>query len=443
MGKRLALLAVLMMVPTLICTGGSVVAGDEWLDVVYTDPEVVYTGFWRVVENPDALGGSELMGSRSLNSYVEFTFSGTGVRWIGTKSAAMGYASVYLDGELVATQVDGYSPEALNQQVIFELDGLAEGKHVLRIVPEEARGEAASMNFVAVNGFQYIPTLDKAIESARAAFDKPIGGLALGDALGAFYPQEAADRLREAIAEAEELLGSSDRAQVTAAVANLNRLADEMINSAVTVVIPDDSGRGRVGIITGGPKWIEGPLGLGLSFDGVNDLVRINDIFVSETSSIEFWLKMPEAVGSSWQTIIACRGANTDRSPGLWHQGDGNYQTLHLSTLPNWTGFNHIGPEGEGSEFDPEQWYHIALVKDGENYTLYVDAKEVITVWTGTGMTPGEYIEFGQRNIDIDELRVWDRVRTQEEIAADYLQPLTGDEPGLIGYWPFERVRIQ
>lgn len=102
-----------------------------------------------------------------------------------------------------------------------------------------------------------------------------------------------------------------------------------------------------------------------------------------------------------------------------------------------------MGPQGEGSEFDPNKWYHIALVKNGAQYTLYVNAEEIITVETGAGMTLGEYIEFGQRNVDIDDLRVWDRVRTLEDIAGDYKRALTGEEQGLIGYWPFEGVRIK
>lgn len=418
-------------------------AEDRWLEVAYTDTAVSYDGFWRVVDNPDAIGGSELMGSRKLNTFVEFTFTGTGVRWIGTKSPAMGYASVYVNDELMAENVDGYNFEAVDQQVVFELTDLPEATHVIRIVPDEAKSKAASMSFVSIDGFQFIPTLEVALTKAGQAFDQPVGGLAVGDPLGAFYPHEPAKALIAAIADAETLIESGDQACKLAAVSELNRAANELAASVKTVVIPDRTGDDRVGEISGGPTWIDGPIGRALSFNGEGDRVKVDNIFISETSSIEFWLRMPQAVGSGWQTIIACLGEHTDRSPGLWHQGDGNYQTLHLSTLPNWTGFNHIGPEGEGSEFDPDIWYHIALVKDGAIYTLYINAEEIISVETGEGMTPGDYLEFGQRNVDLDDLRVWDRVRTAEEIAADYQQPLIGDEAGLIGYWPFERVRIK
>jgi serine protease len=42
---------------------------------------------------------------------------------------------------------------------------------------------------------------------------------------------------------------------------------------------------------------------------------------------------------------------------------------------------------------------------------------------------------------EIDELRVWNRVRTAEELLADLHVPVLGTETGLIGYWPFDEGR--
>lgn len=439
MQKRLWLTAVVGLILALAaCT---VWANDAWISVPYTDESVEYDGFWRVVDNPAALGGSELMGSRTLNSYVEFSFTGSGVRWLGTKSPAMGYASVYLNGELVATQVDGYSPDAQNQAVIYAIEDLKEGSYVLRIVPEEAKSEAAAMSFVAVNGFQYIPTLEDAIAIGTDAIDLPIGCLELHDPVGRYYPEQAVALLEVALENGRAKLNSNNPVEKLEAIGEINRRAAELKESVVVVNIPDQSGNGRVGTIEGGPVWIEGPIGRALAFNGAGDAVRVDNISVSDTSSIEFWLQMPEAVSGGWQNILGVRGANTDRSPGIWHQGDGDFQTIQLSTQPNWKGFNHMGPEGEGTKFDPDQWYHIALVKNGAYYTLYVNAEEIITVETGEGMIPGEYLLLGGRNVNIDDLRVWDRVRDQVEIAADYQEPLVGNEEGLIGYWTFDTVR--
>lgn len=436
MKKLSAVLAVILV--TMLAAVPVLAKENLWITVPYTDESVSYDGFWRVVNNPNSTAGSELMGSRTLNTFVEFTFEGTGVRWLGTRSPAMGHAMIYLDGRLIHSSVDGYSPESKNQEVILSITGLREGTHTLRIVPAETKSEAASMAFVSIDSFQYIPTLEKAVHIARNSINLPVGGFEVGAPVGKYFPADKVERLEAALANAEALLTSTDSDAKLAVISELNQARQAMEDAVITVTIPDSSGNGLVGTITGGPKWIEGPVGMALSFNGQGDEVRIDGVSVSETSSIEFWLQMPPAVAGGWQNILGVRGSNTDRSPGLWHQGDGDSQTLHLSTLPNWTGFNHIGPEGEGTLFDPEEWYHIALVKDGAYYTLYVDAEHVITVETGEGMTPGEYLLLGGRNVNIDDLRIWDRVRTQEEIAADYTQALTGTEEGLAGYWTFD-----
>ncbi len=36
----------------------------------------------------------------------------------------------------------------------------------------------------------------------------------------------------------------------------------------------------------------------------------------------------------------------------------------------------------------------------------------------------------------IDEVRIWNVARTEEQIQASWNRSLRGDEPGLVGYWP-------
>ena len=38
----------------------------------------------------------------------------------------------------------------------------------------------------------------------------------------------------------------------------------------------------------------------------------------------------------------------------------------------------------------------------------------------------------------MDEIRVWDHARTQDQIRANMFTALTGPEPGLAGYWNFD-----
>ncbi len=41
----------------------------------------------------------------------------------------------------------------------------------------------------------------------------------------------------------------------------------------------------------------------------------------------------------------------------------------------------------------------------------------------------------------IDEVRVWNKPRTEEEIRSDMNRQLNGDEPGLVGYWKFDEEK--
>ena len=40
----------------------------------------------------------------------------------------------------------------------------------------------------------------------------------------------------------------------------------------------------------------------------------------------------------------------------------------------------------------------------------------------------------------IDEVRIWNIARTEEQIRADMNRQLKGDEPGLVGYWKFDEA---
>ena len=53
------------------------------------------------------------------------------------------------------------------------------------------------------------------------------------------------------------------------------------------------------------------------------------------------------------------------------------------------------------------------------------------------GKAPLVYDENESFNGIIDEVRIWNVARTQQEIQQYMHQQLTGTEPGLVGYWQF------
>ncbi len=92
------------------------------------------------------------------------------------------------------------------------------------------------------------------------------------------------------------------------------------------------------------------------------------------------------------------------------------------------------------------RYYHVCATYDGSEVKIYVDGvltgsqnvKGDIHVSNGNLIigktTGGEYPYNGQ----IDEVRIWNIARTQEQIQATMNTRLRGNEPGLVGYWNFD-----
>ncbi len=106
-------------------------------------------------------------------------------------------------------------------------------------------------------------------------------------------------------------------------------------------------------------------------------------------------------------------------------------------------------PGNWGATLDPSKpkvgsWTHVAGTYNGTNLCLYINGTLVDQSNYSSNIGAGEiglYIggytsEFF--NGLIDEVRLWNVVRTQSQIQASMYQTLTGSETGLVGYWPMD-----
>jgi len=109
-----------------------------------------------------------------------------------------------------------------------------------------------------------------------------------------------------------------------------------------------------------------------------------------------------------------------------------------------------VSPSDESAICDGN-WHHLAMTKTATTLRFYVDGIEDAnspSITTGTGDTDsGTNLFIGKRinpgeelwlNGLIDEVRIWNVARAQDEIQANMYNELTGSEAGLVAYYDFD-----
>ncbi|NLE38225.1 MAG: cadherin-like domain-containing protein [Pirellulaceae bacterium] len=171
-----------------------------------------------------------------------------------------------------------------------------------------------------------------------------------------------------------------------------------------------------------------------LMFDGVNDYVstplNIDQSSSSPGVTFEAWV-YPSSPGNGRRHVMGTDNSGFDwsllRQDGEWYVFTGE------ASRP--TGFAVV----EG------RWQHVAAVfEPGRGVTFYMDGQESFIPYIdydtsdanlAIGRNPS-YSEFFAGAID--EVRIWNGVRTAEEIRANMHEPLAGSESGFLAYWKFD-----
>ncbi|HEX9368568.1 MAG TPA: Ig-like domain-containing protein [Vicinamibacterales bacterium] len=129
-----------------------------------TDPKVVFSGAGWVQGDRSSVewSGGTAAGSLTPGDQATFTFTGTGVRWLGELGPQNGgIARVFLDGAFMK-EVDTYapSPDAAHQNIFqaehFRATGLADTGHTLTIEVTGRQDPAAATAIVVVDAFDVI-----------------------------------------------------------------------------------------------------------------------------------------------------------------------------------------------------------------------------------------------------------------------------------------------
>jgi len=192
----------------------------------------------------------------------------------------------------------------------------------------------------------------------------------------------------------------------------------------------DKSEYGNNGSIKNGVSWIYGRFGEALKFNGVDGYVDVSDNasldLGDDDFSIELWVKHGEVTDHSGYVV---KGGST-RSESV--DGEPTYCVRHYQSSPVFfieDGVNDVSIHASTLTED-NSWHHIVGVREGDYIKIYVDGKlEGQSDASIVGSTDNEYpLVIGRQasnagqylNGIIDEVRIWNRALSPEEINASY-----------------------
>jgi len=182
--------------------------------------------------------------------------------------------------------------------------------------------------------------------------------------------------------------------------------------------------------------------GTTLEFDGIDDNVSCgNNISLDMTNqiTIEAWINANSWKAEIWRGTIV--GKDNPDQTGF------NLRCGANGSLSFVNGISGSWSETQSSEImSTNEWYHVAGVYDGVSQKIYINGELVgenpVTGVIGINtldLKIGDSPGYADRYFDgkIDEVRVWNIARTDQEIRESMYTPLDGTNTGLISNWQF------
>ena len=182
----------------------------------------------------------------------------------------------------------------------------------------------------------------------------------------------------------------------------------------------DISGNGNDGTLGGGtaqyrPSWAPGKVGQALQFDGIDDYVNAGSdasLDIVGDMTLEAWVKPSDTTG--WEGLAS-----------KW----GNSWAWSLDTVNHRSAFYIDGWRYSNTGIPANQWSHMAVVFDSTADTVYfyLDGKpdgsytsQTVDQGTTGDLNIGAWgFNYYSESV-IDDVKIYDYARTQEQIAWDF-----------------------
>jgi len=177
--------------------------------------------------------------------------------------------------------------------------------------------------------------------------------------------------------------------------------------------------------------------GNALDFDGTNDYVLTSGVVLGTTFTQEMWV-YPTDAALSYKSILGTNAAdNFPRHPSVYQYG----KKIHFGFGNGSVWYSDVTDK---DVLTINSWNQIAVTFNGTDYLIYVNGSLVYSSACASGKTPNtatlqEQIGSSFNNSffkgQIDEVRIWNDVRTKQEIRENMCRSLVGDEAGLVRYY--------
>jgi PKD repeat protein len=180
-----------------------------------------------------------------------------------------------------------------------------------------------------------------------------------------------------------------------------------------------------------------------LSFNGENDYIEIPDhesLHIESTMTAEVWISTCTTTSQKRQLVNKIDENGHGFSLAL--TGNNVIQLMAGSENQSITVFSN-------SSIPVNTWTHVAVSIDSQTVVMYINGQEDITIphdidfdlnqsqpliFGGLSYNPTSNSYCGQ----MDDVRLWQVVRTQSQIDDYMNMRLQGNETGLLGYWHFK-----
>ncbi len=166
-----------------------------------------------------------------------------------------------------------------------------------------------------------------------------------------------------------------------------------------------------------------GVCGYDMQLDGENDWINIPNFTLNNDFTIEAWVNLATDIG------------NKDSLFG--QDGVGPDVNFNAGKVRLYAGSDRITAN---TAISPETWTHIAITRSESNLSLFINGQlDATDSWDGKlyfkalGRGNQGFLE-GK----IDEVRIWEISRTDDQISQNFNQSVATNSPGLIGYWTFD-----